>query len=257
MTTESIIGISVFPVLVFFFLFLGIRAAFGFMAVVELVSIIIQVTLYIRTRNINFLWLALSLTLLFIFVLYVALFGLDNARRITGALAMLVIAAAVVAVSIVARKKIKWRTREILELAAMPVSGVEDGFTERPIPAGSVETNSLELEAFIAFMRENLIAVPYIEGDIVVFSFTSNFWKQTGLKKGYEGETWVSVDQKGRISASISKKDYLQYKHRFSFDQLCSSLGKLIEEFYDLFKRGEGKQVIERFDRLGLNPFIE
>ena len=72
MTTESIIGISLFPVLVFFFVFLGVRAAFGFMAFVELISVILQVTLYIRTRNINYLWLAVSLSMVLIFVFFTA-----------------------------------------------------------------------------------------------------------------------------------------------------------------------------------------
>ena len=257
MTTESIIGISLFPILVFFFVFLGVRAAFGFMAFVEMISVILQVILYIRTRNIHFLWLALALSMILIFVLYVAFFGLDDARKISGPMAALVIIAAVIALSIIVRKKVKWRTREVLELAAMPVSGVDNGFTARPIPAGTIDASSLELEAFTAFMRENLVAIPYIESDVVVYSFTNNIWKQIILKSGYEGGTWVSIDQDGRVSASISKDDYLLYKHRFSFDQLCASLGTLIVEFFELFKRGEGKKVIERFDNLGLNPFIE
>ncbi len=257
LTTESIIGISLFPILVFFFVFLGIRAAFVFIAFVELISMTLQVILYMRTRNIHFLWLAMALSMILIFALYVAFYGLDDARKVSGPLAMLVIIAAVIALSIVIRKKIKWRTREILELAAMPVSQVDDGFTGRPIPAGIIEATALEVEAFTAFMRENLIAIPYTEGDVVVYSFTSNIWKQIVLKSRYEDETWVSIDPDGRVSASISKKDYLLYKHRFSFDQLCASLGKLIAEFFELFKHGEGKKIIERFDNLGLNPFTE
>jgi hypothetical protein len=213
--------------------------------------------LFIRTRNIHFLWLALALVMLFIFALALSVFGLEQARQMVRPLAMLVIVASGIVIYIISKKKVKWRTREILELSAMPVSDVENGFTERPLAAGKIVVTDLELESFASFVRSNQIAIPYQEDDAVIFSLTSNYWKQIGLKDGYEDESWVRFDRNGQVSASISKSHYLKFKSHFSFDRLCHSLGTLFIEFFELYRKGEGMKVIERCDRLGLNPFIE
>ena len=57
-------------------------------------------------------------------------------------------------------KKAKWRGREIMELAALPVDVGEDAFTGRPRPVGKVETSKKELQTFAEFLKRNLIAMP-------------------------------------------------------------------------------------------------
>ena len=257
MSIEAIFGLILLPLILILIIFAGFKATFGVIALIELFAVVIQVILYIRTRNINFLLLAMALGMIFIFALFLAIFGLERARGALRFLALLVIMASVIVIYIVANKKVKWRTREILELSAMPVSGVENGFTERPMPAGKIEATSLELESFATFLRESQIAIPYVDGGAVVLSLTSNYWKQIGLKSGYEDESWVRIDPNGLVSASISKEHYLKFRDRFSFDQLRQSLGALFNDFFELYRNGEGKQIIERCDRLGLNPFIE
>jgi hypothetical protein len=37
-----------------------------------------------------------------------------------------------------------------------------------------------------------------------------------------------------------------------AFDQLCTSLGQLFIEFFELYKKGEGIRVIDRMDDLKL-----
>lgn len=257
MSIETIFGLILLPLVLILFIFAGFQATFGVIAVVEFFAVVIQVILYIRTRNINFLLMALALAMIFIFALAIAILGLERARGEFRVLSLLVILASVIVIYIVTNKKVKWRTREILELSAMPVSGVENGFTERPMPAGKIEATGFELESFASFLRENQIAIPYADGGAVVFSLTSNYWKQIGLKSGYEDESWVRIDPNGLVSASISKEHYLKFRDRFSFDQLCQSLGALFIDFFELYRNGEGKKIIERCDRLGLNPFIE
>jgi hypothetical protein len=257
MSIESMFGLVMLPVIIMLFLFAGHRVAFGFIAFVELIAAALQVSFYIRTRNIHFIWMALALGMIFIFALALSVYGIDRARSMAPPLSMLVILASILIIYIISKRKVKWRTREILELSAMPVSGMENGFTERPLAAGRIEMTDLELESFAAFARENQIAIPYFEEDAVIFSLTSNYWKQIGLMDGYEDESWVRIDRDGQVSASISKSQYLKFKSHFSFDQLCQSLGMLFINFFELYKRGEGKKIIERCDNLGLNPFIE
>ena len=257
MSVETIFGLILLPLLILLFIFAGFQVAFGFIAVVELLSVVLQVGLFFRTRNPHFLLLALALGLIFVFALVLALVGLDGARQGYRSLAPLVLAASIIVIYVIANKKVKWRTREILELSAMPVTGVENGFTERPMPAGKIEATDLELKSFAAFLRQNQIAIPYTDGEAVILSLTSNYWKQIGLKSGYEDESWVRIESNGQVSASISKDQYWKFRDRFSFDQLCRSLGALFISFFEMYRNGEGKKVIERCDSLGLNPFIE
>jgi len=64
-------------------------------------------------------------------------------------------------------KRLKWRIRELLELAAAPVSETTNGFTPRPRPLGKVEYSKFELMEFAAFALRNHIAIPYHESDRV------------------------------------------------------------------------------------------
>ena len=47
----------------------------------------------------------------------------------------------IIYISNIFRRKFNWRKRDILELAAKPVTGVQDGFTNRPFPAGTVSSS--------------------------------------------------------------------------------------------------------------------
>ncbi len=257
MSIEIIIGLGLGPVLLLLFVLSGVKVMFGFIAIVELIVMIIQLNLFFRSKNIAFLWMAFAFFIITVFAIDLAFFGLDKNKAEFPILAVGVIFAAVIIIYILANKKVKWRTREILELSAMPVSDVENGFTERPSPSGTIEATNLEIEAFTDFIRRNLIAIPYVDKTNVVYSFTSNYWKKIGLKSGYEDESWVSIDRNGSVNVFISKSDYLKFNDNFSFDQLCNSMGNLFIEFFEMFKRGEGVLIISRLNNLRLNPFIE
>ena len=257
MSIEAIFGLTMIPVLLLLFVLFGFEAMFGFIAVIELIAVIIQLNLYFRTRNIYFLWMALALFIVFIFAADMAWFGLDKMNAEFQVLAIGVILAAVLVIYIVFTKKIKWRTREILELSAMPVSDAKDGYTERPHPLGKLQLSRFEAEAFTAFIRKNLVAIPYTENDVTFYSLTNNYWNQMGFRKDYKHDSWISIDMEGNINVFISKEDYLKFKDKFSFDQLCYSMGNLFIEFFVMFKRGDGIQIIQRLNNLKLNPIIE
>ena len=155
-------------------------------------------------------------------------------------------------------KKIKWRGREILELAATPVEEIGNGFTPRPLPAGRLEYTRNELLEFAEFVRRNLIAIPFGEGQrivMVVVKMGEEFRYMLGLHDHILDETWVSFDFNGEVSVNISQRDYLEFREALSFDQLCDSLGQLFIDFFNMFRRGESVRVIDRMDALRLSPF--
>lgn len=254
---EHIIGILLIPTIIILVIFGGIKLMFGFVAVIEFLAMIIQIRIYFRTRNTGFLWMALAFLLLTVFVALLAYYGIDKNIVELKVSAFLVILSSVIIFIILFSKTIKWRTREMLELAAMPVNSTEDGFTQRPLPLVKIETSEFEKRAFAEFVKQRLIAIPYFEDKKVIFSLTSKYLKQIGFKRGYEDESWIAIDQSGNVSVFISKSDYLKYKDTFSFDQLCASLGNIFIEFFEMFKKGEGIRIINKLNSLKLNPFIE
>ena len=104
----------------------------------------------------------------------------------------------------------------------------------------------------------NLIAVPYVEKDRVVFVITERYRKHiTNIITDYSDESYVVFDFDGSVSVNITKQDYLKYKDELSFDKLCTSMGELFIDFFEMFKQGEGVQIIDKLNKLRLNPFIE
>lgn len=153
-------------------------------------------------------------------------------------------------------RRVKWRGREVLELAAAPVEESVDGFTERPRPVGRVDATRDEIVAFARFAGSRLIALPYIEtGRVVLAIVKSGYEYRHMFRRDYMAETWVAIDFDGNVSAHIVQRDYLDYQSTLSFDQLCGSLGDLFVDFVALFCRGEGVRVIDRMDALRLSVF--
>jgi len=155
-------------------------------------------------------------------------------------------------------KKVKWRGREILELAAAPVEETGNGFTNRPMPGGKTSFNKKQILEFAEFASRKLIAVPYIGDKKVVFvpvMMGREFAYILGLKKDYMDSTWVSFDFDGNVSVNISHRDYMEYQEALSFDQLCASLADLFIDFIETYQRGEGMRIISRMDSVRVGIF--
>lgn len=168
------------------------------------------------------------------------------------------IALGIVVVYYTVTKRLKWRGREVFELAAAPVEDVGNGYTARPLHKGKVQYTRYELLAFSEFLRRRLIALPYREGDrilLVLVKMGEEFRYLLGRRDQILDDTWVAFDFEGNVSVNISQRDYLEFREALSFDQLCESLGELFIEFLETFKRGEAVRIIARMDALGLSPF--
>jgi hypothetical protein len=211
----------------------------------------------VRTRNLNFIIPALYQFFAGIVVFSWGTTGGDDSR-LTGFSMVLTLLFLFWLIYLVATKKIKWRGREIMELAAVPVEDTGNGYTSRPLPAGKIDFSRSQIMEFAEFARRNLIAVSYVGKDKVVFvpvMMGREFGFILGLKSDYTDETWVSLDFEGNVSVNISHRDYLNYKEALAFDQLCESLGNLFIEFMEMYTRGEGVRIIDRMDAVGVGVF--
>ena len=254
---ESLIGILFGIVFVFLLVVLSVPVAFGFISFILLIYSILILIIFIRTGSIGHLILSLALFVDFIFTLHLTMGGLVNRSPWTRILAFFVIVLSILLIIVIVQRKLKWRSREIFELAAMPVKDISDGFTERPLAAGKADFTKSEMMAFANFMHSNLIAIPYIEQERIVFSITISLSRQLGINRDYHDGSWVAFYMNGEVSVTISEKDYMKYRDLFSFDQLCENLGSTFVDFLEIFKRNEGIQILEKLNTLRLNPWTE
>jgi hypothetical protein len=236
----------------------GLTAALVTLALFSLVFALFQAIAYVRTRNSGYLWSVAHLVFLTLFFASVP----EGPLWLGAGLTRLTLTMAVIFGSgtlyLALTRRLKWRGREIFELAAMPVADIQDGFTERPRPIGKVECTRGEILEFAEFIRSNLIAMSYPEASRVVFmpiKMGQEFAPVYGWNYNYRTRTWIAFDFDGNVSVRISAEDYLDYHDQLSFDQLCDSLGRLFIEFFESFRSGEGLRVIERMDALRVPIF--
>ena len=256
-TDVLIIG-AIFLISFVTLIFTGPETAFLVMGLMVFLYGLYSLTVFILTRNTGYLVVSLFQ---FSMALQCASVALSMTTGNTGLIPIFLLPTlffGIWMVNLATNKKSKWRGREILELAAMPVEESANGYTGRPFPAGRIEGTRADMLAFGTFTSKNLIALTYIEPDKVVFLPVQTGREYGMLFRGradYADETWVSFDSDGNVAVNISMEDYLNFREDLSFAQLCDSLGGLFIEFFELFKRGQGVRIIDRMDAFGLSAF--
>jgi len=159
----------------------------------------------------------------------------------------------IVIVFLTLTRKLKWRGREVFELAAEPVEESGDGYTPRPRPVGTVAYTMKDIHNFARFCASHQIALPYITSKnitLVPIKMGEEFSRLLGLSGDYRDATWINFDVSGEVSVHIAHKDYLDYREPLPFDQLCTAFGQVFIDFLELFKKGEGVRVVDRLDDL-------
>ncbi len=155
-------------------------------------------------------------------------------------------------------RKLKWRGREILELAALPVKPAPDAFTGRPRPTGRADYTRGEVLSFAELLHRNHLAWAYREVDRVVLSPVRQGREFPYLYgwsvPDYHERTWVAFGFDGNISAHVSREDYLDFREELSLDALCESLAGLFVGFLEQFQKGEARRIVERLDAVSLSP---
>ena len=236
----------------------GLKAGRTFLAVIFWVYAAVSLITLIRTQNLSFLVVVFFQISAGFQVYHLQVFRQPEQKATAITLASITLFFMVSTFALALSKKLRWRGREILELAAAPVEDIGDGYTPRPLPAGKSDLTPQQVSDYANFARRNLLAVIYKGKDRIVFVPVVNGREVLfllGLKGDYTQETWVSFDAKGNISVNISKPDYLQYKEAYAFDQLCAALANLFVEFINLHSRGESNRIINRLNDLNFSFF--
>jgi hypothetical protein len=155
-----------------------------------------------------------------------------------------------------ASKKARWKGREVFELAAEGVEYSRYGYTERPMPVGKIEGTKSELLGFADFLKRNLVSLSYWDDSSIYFvpvRMGQEYRYLFGFMGHYFQNSWISFDREGNVTVKISKKDYYHYLNELEFDHLCQSMGDLFIEFFEDYKRGDEKRIMNRLDSVGMN----
>ncbi len=220
---------------------------------------VFSILAYLQTRNIAYFAAFLFQSFMAIYFLTVPLGMMPiGTKAQSGFFYFCGLIVGVWLVYLMATRKGKWKGKYIFELAARQVDESVDRFSERPRPTGKIEYTKSELFGFAEFVKRNLIAIPYIENNKIVFvpvTMGDEYLFLLGLAGDYNYHSWISFDFEGNVSASISKKDYLAFTEELAFDQLCDSLGKLFIEFMEYYKKNESERIIHRIKSIKFNAF--
>lgn len=256
LNTEGIIGIiaiSSFLVM----LVLSYRVAMGFGSVITFFAFLVSLVVAIRTRNRYFIPQLCGQFFASILLMMIATMDVRSNHLLFIPLAGLMGISFTLMIIFIFQRKLKWRTRETLELAARPVKDKTNGLTRRPMQAGKVDYTTEELKGFACFIKKNLIAIPVNETRRVVFILNIPFVRLLTFNNNYADRTWVSFDYDGNVTVNVSQDDYYLYRDQWAFDQICASLGNLFIEFMEHYRNGSGALIIHRMNELNLNIITE
>lgn len=259
--TGAVVPLSMLPIVGIASLVFGLPTGLIVLTGILWAFSLFYLYVFIRTRNIPQLFLCAYAAFLG-FMMYVAntyiRMGIDKNMEFKLAYSLSVVFFGALLIYLVMTRKLKWRGREIFELAAEPVDDIGDGYTSRPRPVGKVEYSPQQMRTFARFAARNLIALPYTTSThitLVLIKMGDEYGRLLGLIGDYRDATWVDFDADGEVSVHIAQKDYLDYRESLSFDQLCTSLGQVFIDFLDLYSKGEGVRVIDRMDDLRIGVF--
>ncbi len=244
----TIIGLTVGLFALLLVMLMGLLLLFALLAMVSFTIGVIETVIFIRTKNFSFLILALFLFSCTCLLTTILMLGFPMTNIINLILYLITFILLVWVLVLAFTRRFRWRSREILELAALPVDEVSAGFTPRPFPVGQVISQTSTIVEFARFIHKNLIAIPYIQNGNVVLSLDTNLTRQIGLLTDFMDTTWVRFDKDGYVSVYISRVDYSKYKDTLSFERLCDSFGTLFIEFHDYFVGGNKSRIIEKLD---------
>jgi len=146
-------------------------------------------------------------------------------------------------------KRINWRYKEILELAAKPVKGTADGFSHRPFPTGPADFTRNDAVGLARYLKKYVVVFPFIESDRVVLVIPEYMWLYMVLfKKSYMNETYVAFENSGNVTVRIARRDYEKYKQELTFDELCVSLGELFKQFMFWYVEGTSEKILKQLN---------
>lgn len=235
----------------------GMRAGFLAVSTFFILYACFSLYIYFRTVNLSYLVAALWQFLVGLYVLSRPKLRLVQFfdERLAALIYFFVLATTVWLLYLYFKRKAKWKGREIFELASMKIETEKNGFTNRPRPSGKAEFTVAELKGFAFFLQKNLISMPFLEINRILFvpvKMGDEFNFILGPEKFRDSRSWIAFDFNGNVTVNIARRDYLDYREELSFDELCENMGALFIEFLEYYKRGEEERIVYKLDELGL-----
>ncbi len=132
-------------------------------------------------------------------------------------------------------------TRRLLKLAVDTINETDAGYTARPYFTGKIQYDYEDIQGFARFMKSKYFAFPEYrsQGIYLLFSLGTAV-----IKEPEPGQvSYVLFNKNGSINVHISPFDYKQYRKRYSFDQLCDSLGTTIMRFLEYYEEGNETRI--------------
>jgi len=144
--------------------------------------------------------------------------------------------------------KLETFARKLFDLAASSIEETRDGFTSRPFSLGKVEHTREEIIGFARFLKTKNIATYIVDEKSIalIFSMGISPLSNPELHK----VSYASFDSDNNLSVHISQKDYRQYKERFTFDQLCYSLGNKFKRFLEYYKQNNETRILDELSSI-------
>jgi len=140
------------------------------------------------------------------------------------------------------QERFEIKARRLFKLAADSLEETDAGFTMRPYSAGKADYTNEELAGFARFLKSKHIINPVYrkEGIFMTVSLGRSLMQDPEPGK----VSYVLFGKEGEISVNISAFDYRQYTKRFTFDQLCGSLGNTMLRFLEYYQQGHEERII-------------
>ena len=92
------------------------------------------------------------------------------------------------------------------------------------------------------YLNGKFVTRTFHQGDEFYLSFSMN---RSVLTIGDPTETSnIRINSAGEVAVQVSQADYRQYRKRFSFDQLCASMGGLFARFLGYYREGRETRII-------------
>lgn len=254
---ELLVPFTVLPAFILVLKMVSFSAAYLFLLPLFVIVAIINFLSYERTKNMGYLLIVVAMSLMTVMSILVVVYGKAAPKPIMAVVVVMMVMTFPFIFYMMLTKRLKWRKREMLELAARNVNETESGYTHRPFPAGQIDYTRNQLDAFTDFLRVKMIAIPIFEDGSFHLVMNTSYGFVLGFNNTFSNKTHVTIDIDGNVLVHICKADYLLYKEDYSFDKICESLGKTIINFFDLYRKGDSQRIIDMLNDMNLNIITE
>lgn len=134
------------------------------------------------------------------------------------------------------------KARRLFLLASQQIVETSNGFTNRPFTGISIEAERKDVIGLARYLAAKNIILFDVSKELITFTFSMN--TSPLVDPLMNRVSYISFDPQGKISVHVSRKDYKQYKEKFSFDQLCASFANMFKQFLEYYISGNEERIL-------------